>query len=124
MLSSTIISNDSTLQEVWDESLEYVKDLEVKGQIRGVATYMNRSGYLFGISLAKELFQHCDNLSKALQTEKLSAAAGQNMAKCTLNTLQFMRSDAGFQSLYGKVKEQAESLNINDGPKLPRQKRP
>ena len=44
--------------------------------------------------LSELILGHNDNLSKTLQSPKLSAAKGQGIAKMTLVTLQELRSEA------------------------------
>lgn len=44
----SIIENYDVLQEVWEESLEYVKEQEMRSRIRGVALYMQTFDFLFG----------------------------------------------------------------------------
>ena len=118
----SILQNYSVLQDVWEESLEYVKDLDMRGRINGVLAYMNKFEFIFSIFLAEMLFRHCDNLSKALQKEKTSAAVGQSMAKSTVTTLKGLQNDAKFTEIYEQVKKLAVKYNV-DEPSLPRKRK-
>lgn len=47
----SILDNFSVLLKVWEESLEHVKDTEMKARIQGIASQMVKFDYFFGISL-------------------------------------------------------------------------
>ena len=47
----SIVSNFSLLLKLWGESLEYVKDTEMKAKIQGVNSQMLKFDYFFGVSL-------------------------------------------------------------------------
>ena len=47
----SILNNYAVLQELWVESLDQVKDSEMKAYILGVASQMKTFSYLFGIVL-------------------------------------------------------------------------
>ena len=74
--------------------------------------------FFFGLCLGHRLFLITDNLSKALQSEKLSAISSQNMASLTLKTLQNMRTQKDFDL----VNKKAEKLRV-DEPQLKRKRR-
>ena len=63
--------------------------------------------FFFGVVLSELLLCHSDNLSKTLQSPKLSAAEGQGIAKITLVTLQQLRSETNFELFWEKVKTMA-----------------
>lgn len=118
----SIIENYDVLQEVWEESLEYVKEQEMRSRIRGVALYMQTFDFLFGSIVGETILRNCDNLSKALQKESVTAAEGKKMATLTVQTLQTMRNDEQFALFWEKVKKRQHDLKI-DEPQLPRKKR-
>lgn len=118
----SIIENYDVLQEVWEESLEYVKEQEMRSRIRGVALYMQTFDFLFGSIVGETILRNCDNLSKALQKESVTAAEGEKMATLTVQTLQTMRNDEQFALFWEKVKKRQHDLKI-DEPQLPRKKR-
>ena len=62
----SILNNYAVLQELWVESLDRVKDSEMKARILGVALQMKTFSYLFGIVLGDLILQHSDNLSCTL----------------------------------------------------------
>ena len=53
-------------------------------------------------------------MSKALQSEKLSAVSSQNMASLTLKTLQNMRTQEDFELFFKLVTKQAEKLPVDE----------
>lgn len=71
--------------------------------------------------LRELLLRHTDNLSKTLQSPKLSAAEGQRIAGMTLKTLELLRDD-GYFSLFRKKFECARESLDADEPQLPRKK--
>lgn len=110
----SIITNYEPLQMLWEESLTFVKDTEMKSRIQGVATCMESFDFFFGASLGELLLRHSDNLSKALQSTSMSAAEGQKIAEMTVITLQSMRSDENFTLFWSLVKLKGSELNVND----------
>ena len=69
----SIFDNYNVLLELWDESLERVKDTEMKARIQGVAAEMMKFDYFFGISLGLLILRHSDNFSKTMQKAHISA---------------------------------------------------
>ena len=84
----SILANYEALQSLWPESLEIVKDAEMRGRILGVSTYMKSFDFFFGAMLGKMLLRQSDNLSRALQGSHMSVAEGQRVASMTVKTLQ------------------------------------
>ena len=67
-------------------SKDYVSDPAIKGRIIGVQFQFKTLRYLFGVALGQLILRHSDNLSKTLQSSKLSAAVGQRIALMTVAT--------------------------------------
>ena len=65
--------------------MSIVSDIETIGCLNGVAAFMKRFDFLFGVMLVEMLLKHSDNLSKTLQKETLSAAEGQECSSHTKN---------------------------------------
>ena len=63
----SIIANYAVLQALWDESLEFVKDAEMRSRIIGISTTMRSFNFFFGVLLGELILRHSDNLSRALQ---------------------------------------------------------
>ena len=72
-----ILSNYKILYVLWEESLDYVKETDMRSRIIGVQMCMRSFDFLFGAMLGELLLRHTDNLSKALQSPGISAADGQ-----------------------------------------------
>ena len=70
------------------ESLDFVKETEMRSSIQGVSACMNSFDFFFGVVLGELLLNHSDNLSKTLQSRHMSAAEGQTIAVKTIRTLQ------------------------------------
>ena len=63
---------------------------------------MMKFDFLFGLMLGVFILSHTDNLSKTLQTQKLSAADGQNIAELTCKTLERICTDDSFKLFWEK----------------------
>ena len=83
----SIAENYHTLMRLWSESLERVKETEMKARIQGVAAQMLKFDYYFGLSLGLLILRHSDNLSKTMQRKDMSAAEGQEVTAMTVSTL-------------------------------------
>ena len=83
----SILDNYQVLLRLWDESLDIVKEHDMRGCILGVSTCMMTYDFFFGVVLGELLLRHSDNLSKSLQTTQMSAAKGQEVATMTIQAL-------------------------------------
>ena len=81
----SVITNYGVLQQLWEESPDFVKEAEMRSRIQGVSVYMTSFDFMFGILLGQLLLRHSDNLSRTLQSPHMSAAEGQKLARMTLN---------------------------------------
>ena len=72
---------------LWQESLDFVKETEMRSRIQGVSAYMNFLDFFFGVVLGELLLNHSGNLNKTLQSRHMSAAEGQKIAVMTIRTL-------------------------------------
>ncbi|XP_065191926.1 zinc finger MYM-type protein 1-like [Sycon ciliatum] len=120
----SIITNYTTLFQLWNECLESAArlDPDVKARIIGVDTVMGDFKFLFGLKLSETILKITDNLSKALQATSMSAAEAQHVASLTVKTLQDMRSDQSWSSFYALVTALQGKLDV-DEPVLPRRRK-
>ena len=118
----SILENFNILLELWDESLQIVKDTEMKARILGVQAQMKKFDYFFGVSLGLFLLRHTDNLSKTMQKEDMCAAEAQHVMSLTLTTLKSIRNDVSFNSFWQRACASAQELDVND-PALPRRRK-
>ena len=118
----SILDNFNVLLELWAESLERVKDTEMKARIQGVSAQMMRFDYFFGVSLGLLILRHTDNLSKTMQKADISAAEGQAITVMTVSTFKSLRNDANFDLFWQKITTSAEDLHV-DKPALPRRRK-
>lgn len=118
----SILDNYNVLLELWVESLERVKDTEMKARVQGVAAQMMKFDYFFGVSLGLLILRHSDNLSKTMQKAHISAVEAQAVAAMTVSTLKSLRNCANFELFWKKVTSSAGDLPI-DEPTLPRRRK-
>ena len=69
------MDNFEVLQNLWEESSEYVKESEMRARI-GVSDRMMKFDFLFGVMLSQTVQSHSDNLSRTLQKGDISAPEG------------------------------------------------
>ena len=118
----SIVDNFEVLQHLWEESLEYVKDSEMRARILGVSDRMMKFDFFFGAILGETVLSHSDNLSCTLQKDDISASKGQGVAEMTVTCLKTLRTDDNFALFWSKVTKKATQLNI-DEPALPRKRK-
>jgi hypothetical protein len=63
-----------------------------------------------GLVFAEKVFRQTDNLSHALQSVRLSASEGRDMALLTVDSSLALRSEDEANALYDRVKEMATEL--------------
>ena len=119
---ASVIKNFDVLQDTWEEASTIVKDLETKSRIRGVSAIMNNFDFVFGAMLGELVLGHADNLSSILQHETMSAAAGQELARMTVQTLESLRNDRMFDIFWAKVNQFTSTHEVNEA-RLPRQRK-
>ena len=115
----SVLDNFNVLLELWAESLEHVKDTEMKARIQNVAAQMTKFDYFYGVSLSLLILQHTDNSSKTMQKADISAAEAQVITSMTVSTLKSLRNSDSFDLFWHKVTVSAENLHV-DKPALPR----
>ena len=118
----SIVDNFEVLQHLWEESLEYVKESEMRARILGVSDRMMKFDFFFGPILSETVLSHSDNLSRTLQKGDISASEGQGVAEMTVTCLKTLRTDDNFALFWSKVTKKATQLNI-DEPALPRKRK-
>ena len=118
----SILNNYAVLQELWVESVDKVRDSEMKARLLGVASQMKTFSYLFGIVLGDLILRHSDNLSRTLQKADISAAQGQEVTYMTVQALKSIRSETNYKLFWKKVTHLAEKLEVSE-PVLPRRRK-
>ena len=66
-LISSILDNYNVLHQLWEEGLETMLVLKVKGRMLGVQAQMSQYRLLFGLKLCERILKITDNLSRTLQ---------------------------------------------------------
>ena len=119
---ASITKNYTDLVHTWETAKRATSDSEAKARIQGVSSQMQSFRYLFGNMLAEKVLRHTDNLSRTLQHMSMSAAAGQEIARMTVATLQSIRNDESYELFWEEVTSTAEQVDV-DEPLLPRRRR-
>lgn len=119
---ASILQNYSNLMELWEWSIDHIKDTDMKARIRGVQAHMKKFDFLFGLILGETLLRNADNLSATVQRKDMTAAESKSVAMKTAKTLSSLRTDENFDLFWGKVNKIAE-LECVDNPALPRQRK-
>ena len=97
-------------------------DTETKARIRGVSAHTKTFTFCFGIHLAPLILGHSDNLSRALQSAKLSANEAQEMTRCTVMVLRSLRTEDNFKLFYKTVTNFAKQHDAGQAS-LPRKRK-
>ena len=118
----SILDNWTAINSVWTISLGEKLDPEMRGRIIGVQAQMVKFEYFFGINSLQILLRHSDNLSKTLQSPKITASEGQKLSNLAMKTLISLRSDTLFNNPWERLKKEANTLGIEE-PSLPRKQK-
>ena len=86
----------------WDEAIGVARDTESKARIHGIQAQMKKFSFLFGVYLTELVLRHTDNLSRALQSDTVSAAEAQDIAAMVVRTLQILRNEEAYMICFGK----------------------
>ena len=111
----SISNNYHELMNLWDWSIDTPHYTEMKARIRGIQANMPTFNFVYGIGcyLGILLLKQTDNLSRALQDSKMSAAVG----SVTIATLSKDRNDSAYELFWECVLKRKEEPNVQD-PKL------
>ena len=118
----SVVDNYAALQELWEESREDTTDPSIKARIIGIQAQFRMFNYFFGVLLGELILRHSDNLSKTLQSTKLSASEGQRIAEMTVIALGSLRNEREFDLFWEKVETTQKSFDV-DAPQLPRKRK-
>ena len=58
---ASILSNYTVLQELWEKSVEIIKDSETIARINGAASQMSTFKFLFDVELGEIILRNTDN---------------------------------------------------------------
>lgn len=119
----SILTNYSTLYDLWDISLDTKLDPDIKGRIIGVQTQMTKFHLLFGLCLCKTILKITDNLSRTLQQQSMSAGDGQRVTKLTVLTLSSMRTEESFDLFFKRLEQLQSENEFIEEPTLPRKRK-
>ena len=105
----SVLDNYAILQDLWKESKDKTSDPSVRARIIGIIIIIiiaqfKKFDYFFGVLLGELILKHSDNLSKTLQSLKLSASEGQRITTITVKALQSLRTDNDFDLFWRKAK--------------------
>ena len=91
-----------------------MKEAEMRSRIIGVSTTMKSFNFFFGVSLGELILRHSDNLSRTLQSSRVSAAEGQRIAAMSVKTLGSMRTEESFKMFWSNVTSKACDIEVCD----------
>ena len=97
----------------------YPADPAAAGPIIGVWSQMSEYKLLFGLELSNKILCITDNLSKALQSQSMTAAEGQKVAELSVQTLKSMRTDECFTTFFRFVNKLRQNNGVAEAV-LPR----
>ena len=118
-----IIENFDALMKLWDISLTGSLDTDIKARMIGVQNQMTEFQFLYGLHLSQRLFSISDNLSRALQSQAMSALSGLHMAELTIKTFKEMRTDNNAELFFKTVEKKALDYDFIGTPELPRKRK-
>ena len=118
----SILDNYLVLQELWDEVLAGSVDPDVRARVIGVKAQMETFNFFFGISLARLVLAHGDNLSVSLQSSTMSAAEAQKIAHLTVNTITKMRTENSFSMFWEATVAKSHQFDVSE-PQFPRKRK-
>ena len=104
----------TAIKSLWTISLEKRLDPEMKGVIIGSQAQMVKFEYLSDTNILQVLYRYSDNLSKTLQSPKITASNAQKLSNPTLKTLISLRSETLFNNLWKILKKEANTLGIEE----------
>ena len=73
---ASMADNYNALMQTWDAAKDATRDTEMKARIGGVAAQMESFDFFFEVELGRKLLNMVDNLSRSLQSTRLSACEG------------------------------------------------
>ena len=73
---------------------------DLKSRIIGVKTQVESFYFFLGLTLGHRLYARTHNLSRTLQTQKMSACNSQRNAELIISVLEKMRCNASFNQFY------------------------
>lgn len=117
-----ILDNYILLYNLWSECLKENLTKEVKSRIIGCKSQMESFAFYFGLKLGKLLYSHTDNLSKTLQSEKMSAVGGKRLASLTVEVIEGMRNEETFNMMYDSCVNEAKKISFVEEPVLKRKR--
>ena len=119
-----VIDNYEALMKVWIYCLGNGKmESELKGRIIGVKTQMESFELYFGLHLAARLCSHTDNLARSVQNKGMSACRSKRLANLTIQTLENLRNEEGYENFYETVLKTAKLHQFVNPPTLKRNRR-
>ena len=117
----SIIQNYPTLFATWEEAIDIAKQPDLKARIGGVASKIKDFRFICLLH-AECILQHCDNLSKALQSTVMSAAAARHLTGLCVGVLQSICCDNHFDFFWKLVLLKQVQLEVNL-PVVPHQRK-
>ena len=94
-----IIENYLYIIKLWNKSLVNENlTTEIQSRVTGCQNQLAKFDLFFGLHLGHRLYSHTANLSKSLQSEKMSAAFSIRLANLTISLFQSLRVERSSES--------------------------
>ena len=104
-----IIDNYASFYKLWLSCLSQSLETDIKSRVIGCKSQIEKFEFYFALHLSHKLYALTDNLSKTLQSHKISALSGTRNAELTKKTFETMRNDESFV-LFFFMKQRLERL--------------
>ena len=118
-----IIDNYASLYQLWLSCLSQSLETDIKSRVTGCKSQMEKFEFYFALQLSHKLYALTDNLSKTLQSHKMSALSGKRNAELTKKTIETMRNDESFVLFYETTVRKAEKYDFIQEPILSRKRK-
>ena len=118
-----IIDNYASLYKLWLSCLSQLLETDIKSGVIGYKSQMEKFELYFALHLSYKLYALTDNLSKTLQSHKMSALPGTRNAELTKKTIETIRNDESFILFYETTVRTAEKQDFIQEPSLSRKPR-
>lgn len=115
----------SDMERILDALQDYADESngESAARARGLITSLGNGNVIIGLKIALQILSHLENLNRAVQCRQSSVSGMVTAMKLTSDSLQEMRKDEVFQSLFKETQELCAKLDVPT-PAVPRQRRP
>ena len=88
-------------------------ETDIKSRVTGCKSQMEKFEFYFAVHLSHKVYAWTDNLSKILQSHKMSALSGKRNAELTKKTIETMCNDESSVLFYETTVRKAEKHDLS-----------